>query len=39
VKQVWILANRLRWIISETSFVFAAAGVEVLDEQATIWLS
>jgi F5/8 type C domain len=33
VKQVWILANRLRWIISDNFIVFAAAGVEVLDEQ------
>jgi hypothetical protein len=33
VKQVWIIANQLRWAIAENFLVFSLAGVEVHDEQ------
>jgi len=33
VKQVWIVADRLSWILSENFIVFSLASVEVLDER------
>lgn len=33
LKQVWIMANNLRWAIAPNFLVFSIAGVEVLDEK------
>jgi len=33
VKQIWIIANMLRWAIAESFLVFSIAGVQVLDEE------
>lgn len=33
IKQIWIIANQLRWAIADSFIVFSIAGVEVLDDK------